>query len=368
MRPWTKRAVIAAVALAAAAGAWRGPAMAQAPIPIAPPAPPGTAAPIPEATPESAAAPATQVLQAPSRVGQRELRQLAAILASANGASVVLRVPGSATIEASEPDLRALAAAAGGARFLVVQQDDARLDGAAAILSAFADQGFRQPGSGEASGEPGELWPVVARMTACSRPCPPSRPTSEAPLWMDGDAPTIEADLAASERPLAEVLDEAAPDDGGGGVEPLMVGLLILVAGGLTFVALARARRRRETETSRRVAANTPARPATGALAHARPAPTGDPGPPAPALPARTGRARQAKVISVLDPEGYVEFDRCLQRARWASPGALPATPGEWVDVETHGRRLWAYAAARPPAPAGRPRRPRERRHSREPL
>lgn len=350
MRPWSKRAVIAAVALAAAAGAWRGPAMAQSQIPIVPPAPPGTAAPIPEAMPEPAAEPATQVLQAPSRVGPHELRQLVAILASANGASVILRVPGSATIEASEPDLRPLAAAAGGASFFVVQQDDARLDGAAAILSAFADQGFRQPGSGEASGEPGQLWPVVARMTGCLRPCPPSRPTSEAPLWMDGDAPSIEADLAASDRPLAEVLDEPAPDGGGLGVEPLMVGLLILVSGGLTFVALARARRRRETDTPPRLAANAPAPPATGAVAHARPAPTGgDRGPPAPALPARTGRARQAKVISVLDLEGYVELDRCLQRARWASSGALPATPGEWVDVETHGRRLWAYAAARPP-------------------
>jgi hypothetical protein len=336
MRHRTKRAAIAALVLAIVGTA---PAVAQSPVPSTTPTPTVT----PTPTPEPKVSPPTYVLQAPSSVAGPELQQLAGILTSAGGATVVLRVPGSATIDASENDLRTLADAADETHFFVIQQGDARLDGAAAILSAFAEDGFRQPGSDVASGAAGDLWPTVVRLTNCSDPCSPSRMTSQALSLMGlaGESPAIEADLATSYQQLSGVLGEPAPDDGGGpGLGTLVIALLILTAGGLTAMALAAARRRGAT-TEPRTVATTP-EPGVALPEPGEP----DPGPPAPRAPAPTGRARVAKVVSVLDPEGYVELDRCLRRVRWASPGA-PATPGERVDVEARGGRLWAYAAGR---------------------
>ena len=328
MRPRTRCAVIAALALAIAATT---PAVA--------------------ATPSETPAPTPiQVIQAPPHLKPAELDQLTGILVSARGAAVVLRIPGPATIAASEDDLKSLWSAVHRARFYVVQQGDAKLDGAAAILSAFAAATFRQPGADAPSGLPGELWPVVKRLTDCLEPCARAVPTDEAPeeIGVDSGSPAIEANLAGFGPHLADLLDERAPaattrpspardDDGGPGPVPLLAGLLILVGGGVTAVA-ARPRRRRDTE-QRQIAQYRPD-------ADPGPLPV-PPGPPAPRPPARSGRGRRARVVSALDPEGYVELDRCLQRARWASAGT-PAAPGEWVDIETRGRRLWAYAAARP--------------------
>ena len=297
-----------------------------------------------------AAAEPTQVLQAPSEVGAPEQERLTAILEFAGDTPVVLRVPGSASIDASDSDLGALAGAADAAKFYVVQQGDADVDGAAAILTAFADAGFRQPESDPPSGEPGEVWDDVAPLTGCAGPCKQEELRDDAPtaMGMAGNWPAIDADLAASHRPLGALLAEPAPGDGSG-PELLLGGLLILLAGGLGAVALARARQRPEPEPPPPAATPPSAPPAR------RRAPA--PGAKAPRPPTPTGSGRRAKVVSVLDPEGYVELDGCLQRARWASNGNRPV-PGDWVDIETRGKRLWAYAAARPT---------NERRRSSEP-
>ena len=49
----------------------------------------------------------------------------------------------------------------------------------------------------------------------------------------------------------------------------------------------------------------------------------------------------RAQVVSVLEPEGYVEVDRCLRRAAWADEGPSP-NPGDWVELHHRNGRLWA--------------------------
>lgn len=52
-----------------------------------------------------------------------------------------------------------------------------------------------------------------------------------------------------------------------------------------------------------------------------------------------TLRSGLAIVRSELDPEGYVELDRCLRRVRWTGSRHAAPRPGERVDVQTdHGR------------------------------
>ena len=280
MRPRTRCAVIAALALAIAATT---PAVA--------------------ATPSETPAPTPiQVIQAPPHLKPAELDQLTGILVSARGAAVVLRIPGPATIAASEDDLKSLWSAVHRARFYVVQQGDAKLDGAAAILSAFAAATFRQPGADAPSGLPGELWPVVKRLTDCLEPCARAVPTDEAPeeIGVDSGSPAIEANLAGFGPHLADLLDERAPaattrpspardDDGGPGPVPLLAGLLILVGGGVTAVAARReAAARHRAAANRAVPAGRRPGPAPGAARPAGAAPSG----PFRPRPARQGRER----------------------------------------------------------------------------
>jgi hypothetical protein len=339
MRPWKKRVAIAALALA---GVWPAPAQAQISVPVAP-----QPQPQPQPQPPERTAPPL-VLQAPSRLGPSELHQLAEVLTNAAG-PVILRVPGSASITAPDDTLNDLALAAEGSTLFVVQQGNARLDGAASILSAFAAASFRTPGSEPASGPPGRLWPKVERLTHCTEPCPPALTTGDAPAWMgiDPGAPAVEANLASANRALSDVLDERAPGGGGGGSRLLVPGLILLIAGGLGYTAIALRRRQRRPSQAMPVTVPEATHPD-------EPPPPAPPGPPAPQPPARTGRSRPARVVSVLHPEGYVELDGCLHRVRWASSGAAAVAPGDRVEIEKHGRRLWAFAAARSIASAAR--------------
>lgn len=342
--------VIAALVLA---GVWPAPAPAQTSVPAqvggAPqePATPGVAT---QPQPTEPTAPPL-VLQAPSELGPAELHQLAEVLTSAAG-PVILRVPGSASITAPNGALSELADASEGSTLFVVQQGDARLDGAASILSAFADASFRAPGSKPASGKPGQLWAEVEALTHCTQPCPPVLTTDAAPSWMglDPGAPAVEANLASANQPLSDALDERAPGGRGTGNRLLVPGLILLIAGGLGYAAIALRRRHRRPRGA--VPEILPV--ATHRNVEPPPPPVAPPGPPAPQPPSRTGRSRPATVVSALQPEGYVELDGCLHRVRWASSAGAAVVPGDRVEIEKHGRRLWAFAAARSIASAAR--------------
>jgi hypothetical protein len=361
MRTWTKRAAVATSSLALACCVWAAPAPAQFETTGAAPLHALTTTPTTTTTTttanltsaptspnsDSGDTPATEVVQASAQVGPAELRQLGATLRSADGAVVIVLVPGHATIRASDSDLISLADAATQARLFVVQQGDAPLSGAAPILSAFAADGFLQPGSHPASGRADGLWPAVERVTHCQRPCWPRQETTAAPseMGLNGSAPTIELSPAASGRPLAAALDQPAPSRAGA-ASPVGISNVLYVIGGALVTAIfltIRQRRKAPSTGANGTSVTQPPRTVLDLPDQTRTESSRKRHLPPP--PASTHRGRKAKVVSLLDPEGYVELDGCVQRVRLASRDASAATPGEWVDVERHGRQLWAYAA-----------------------
>jgi hypothetical protein len=66
-----------------------------------------------------------------------------------------------------------------------------------------------------------------------------------------------------------------------------------------------------------------------------------------PPSPRSSGRSRPAVLRSALHPEGYVELDGRLVRARWGGEGEAPSEPDSWVAVEEQDGRLWAFPVGR---------------------
>jgi hypothetical protein len=110
---------------------------------------------------------------------------------------------------------------------------------------------------------------------------------------------------------------------------------MLAFAGLVAVAALALARTRRPVE---RQSAPARSEPPSSVANHAAPR-----RPPVARPPRRVAGGERAEVVSVLDPEGYVELDRCLRRVRWGAPGDAPAAPGDWVDVQDGAGRLWAF-------------------------
>lgn len=288
-----------------------------------------------------------RVLQSPSDFGPAELDRLVQELAVAGEAPVILRVPGDASLkDVTNDDLARLASAAQAAELVVVQQGDADIDGAAPVLAAFADERFLRPGADPASGEGGKIWETVRQLTGCGSDCAPREDTAAGPqkLQLAANTAVLHADLAGSGRTLAAALEAPAPEDGGNGML-ILFGLLVLAAVGLTALFVSRGRRAPpDPVMARQPSKRKPKTPPDVKVIEAQ-VPPGTR-----KVPAPQGNGLPAEVISVLDPEGYVEIGNCLQRVRWASADA-PAVPGEWVDVEQRGGRLWAFPASRPSRP-----------------
>ena len=183
---------------------------------------------------------------------------------------------------------------------------------------------------------------------------------AEVPLEHVGSAAELRARLGAdaahpvaaleggtlSGRSLGGIL--ARPEEGNGGLkrEEGSGGLdpLILVVAALCLGALALAGRRRR---------RTPARERQQYAA-------GEPAPSPPAEPRRRPRRRsrtpddarlptsgRARVRSELYPEGYVELEGCLRRARWAQEDVEAPATGDWVRVVREHGRLMAFPSGR---------------------
>ena len=287
----------------------------------------------------TAPAPAgARILQAGQTVGDAEISRLLTELRLAGNVPVILLVPGSAVAQFSDATLAALASARNDATFVVVQQGDADLNGAAAILEASADQSYLQQGAKPPSGTPGPLWQKLQPRPDCADGCLATQPVAAAPatLGLSTAAPAVRSGLGDPAQPLGSALLAPAPEDGG--IDLRLLALAVVAFAGLVaIVALALAWIRRPGE---RQASPAPSEPVSALPDDAAPrrSPVARP-------PRRVGGGERAEVVSVLDPEGYVELDRCLRRVRWGAPGDAPAAPGDWVDVQDGAGRLWAFPA-----------------------
>lgn len=301
-----------------------------------------TSTPTPVATDIAGSEAATlRVLQAPANLGSDELQRIADEVAMSGGAPVIVRVPASATLDAGSQGFAALQEAAPAGHLVVVQQaGKAEHDGAAAALGNLSRERYLQPG---AQPPRGAVWGSVDDALS--------------DLGISGTAlAAVDDDLTAPAAAAADALIAEAPSSGGG-PSPVAVTLVLLPAAGtLAVLALLWSARRRGRPAAGHDLPAPTSRPHAGEPARtvesARPAPA-----PRIIRPPRTpaGPGRPARVVSVLDPEGYVELDRCLMRVRWASANASPAPPGDWVTVDARGGRLWAFPATRPLRPtAGR--------------
>ena len=134
----------------------------------------------------------------------------------------------------------------------------------------------------------------------------------------DGGAETVRSAIVAP-----------VPDDGGASLPTAMLAAVLLALAAILTAVLVSRLRPRPTVTTEHEPPPTPLLPAA---------------PPAGAA------TRRAQVVSVLEPEGYVEVDRCLRRAAWADDGPAP-NPGDWVELHHRNGRLWASRPSRERAP-----------------
>jgi hypothetical protein len=317
------------------------------------------ASPTPASTVEPAPTPTRtllRVLQAPTEIGTAELRVLVNELAVAGDSwPVIVRVPASATFDVDPEDgiLTSLRDAARDGELVIVRQPGAiDPDGAAALLGAFSDRTFHQAGVELSKDRGGDLWAKVKELTGCED-CTDSVSADAAPhtLGLDDSDLVAEQELGPSLQTAGGALTGGSPDEEGGGIGlgPLALGALLLLVAALALGVVMRGRR----DSPEPVPVRREPVPVGGNAQGPRPpidsAPSARRPPPRPRRP-----GQPAQVVSVLDPEGYVEIDRCLRRARWGSADASPR-PGDWVSVDDHGRTLWAFPATTPLRPtAGR--------------
>ncbi len=238
------------------------------------------------------APPAVPVLQLGATVYADAVRSLAdAVRAS----RVIALVPAGAELDVEE--LGVLQEAGARRNLDVVVQPDGGDDGTA--VSALTPLAARVH---QLSGAPCEAPCVEAALDALG--------LTGAEPTRDGGAKTVRSAIVA---PVRE-------DDGASLPTAVLTAVLLALAAVLTAVLVSRLRPR-TTVTTEHEAPPTPLLP---------------PAPPAGAA------TRRAQVVSVLEPEGYVEVDRCLRRAAWADDGPSP-NPGDWVELHHRNGRLWAY-------------------------
>jgi hypothetical protein len=334
---WRRAAWVVAAAALAIAGAAPG-ATAQFLEPSGEPSPTPT---------ELPPTPAARVLVMPTETGPGELRDLAAELsiAAAEQSIVVVRTPVSAelTLPSDDPVFDALADASEEADLAVLMEPgEPQTNGAAAILSAFADARYIRPDVAAPEVDPGNpMWQRAAVLTGCDEGCVrpvPFRSASQLQEELNVSGTTftpLEGDLGGGT--LASVLSEPLSDesDGSSPWMPLLVAGLVAALG---TAALFFARRRGGQPMP------VPQPRSVGPGEAAMPPPPRRPRIAQPP-PRRRGTGQPGVVRSALHPDGYVELDGRLVRVRWADPSGTPAPPGEWVDIEEHRNRLWAFPA-----------------------
>jgi hypothetical protein len=281
-------------------------------------------------------------------VRDADVTQLLVELRLAGETPVILLVPGTAKAELSDSALTALGAPRD-ATLILVQEGNGGSGGATATLAQYADQRYLQPGASAPAGSDGASWQPVAD----------ALPT----LGLSGDALTVQSGAVESLgdallTPAPAPPESTAKPAGRGGPGLLLMLLLgaLIIAGLAAALMLMRPRPRvagtrrqeplpRPVEPARTPRTTPPSKPRpTGATRRATPAP-------ATAPPRRSGRGHPAEVVSVIDPEGYVELEGCLRRVLWGTPGDAPAAPGDRVEVEQHAGRLWAFPAHRSAQP-----------------
>ena len=240
--------------------------------------------------------PTVRVLQLSKSVDADAVRSLAdAVLAS----RVIALVPAGADLDVKAEELGTLEAAGARAKLDVVVQPDGDDDGTAVgALTPLAAREHRL------SGAPCEAPCVDAALGALG--LTGAEPTS------DGGAETVRSAIVAP-----------VTDRGGASLPTaVLAAVLLALAAVLTAVLVSRLRpRSRPTVTTEHEPPPTPVLPAA---------------PPAGAA------TRRALVVSVLEPEGYVEVEGCLRRAAWAADGP-PPNPGAWVELHQRNGRLWAF-------------------------
>jgi hypothetical protein len=250
---------------------------------------------------------AVRVVRMPSSLGSRGVQQLAAELRIAGDSSAVLVLAtGSPELAGSVrgDSLRELAEAARSSRLFV-------LGDATAVVRSFRQERVPYEPVGSAAD-------LRARLDV---------DTGERVDAVDGGT--------LSGPSLSYLL--APPEDGDGGLGPLILVLAALGLGGLVLAG-------------RHLRAGHGSDPQPNALRERAPSPaklprrTTPPRPPVPDDP-RLPTSGRALVRSELHPEGYVELGSCLRRARWAEAGVEPPAPGGWVEVARERGRLIAFAS-----------------------
>jgi hypothetical protein len=303
----------------------------------------GASSAIPSAVtpPTPAAAPTTaRVVRLGERVDGADLTALAADLTGATGAVVVVPEGARLTGTLSAAPLQRLDAVRG---LAVVLTPGGPGGDAARVLAAFADKTYSLPDASLAAPHDAALWRAVAAQRSC--PGCPLKPIAEPNAKALGNA--IGATYERHDLPttsLASVLGPATvlPSDGGDdgdGATIWRLLVLILVASLLALGARAlwsrRDRRPAQPDEPRRDPGPGP-KPTGGGKSHTLP--DHRPGP--------LSSAGEAIVRSELQPDGYVELDRVLRRARWADPRTPAPAAGQRVHVETdRGGALVATAS-----------------------
>ncbi len=237
--------------------------------------------------------PTVRVLQLGKIVDADAVRSLAdAVRAS----RVIALVPAGAELDVQAQELVVLEEAGARANLDVVVQPDGNEDGTAvAALAALAAREHRLGGA------PCEAPCVDDALDALG--LTGAEPTS------DGGAETVRSAIVAP-----------VPDAGGVSLPTAVLAAVLLALAAILTAVLVSRLRPRPTVTTEHEPPPTPLLPAA---------------PPA-------GASTRAQVVSVLEPEGYVEVDRCLRRAAWADDGPSP-NPGDWVELHHRNGRLWAY-------------------------
>jgi hypothetical protein len=234
----------------------------------------------------------------------------------------------------TDGDLARLAPAVAGTRVIALVPAGAKLDATEEGLAGLKNSGASsnldvvvQPGGGENGTAVRALAHLAARShRLSSAPCDP-RCVQDAlrALQLSGNETANAAGRTTTVgAAIVAPAPRVAPTPEGGGISlpaAVLAFVLLVLAAVLTGMLVTRLR-------------------ATPAVA-TEPEPTAQvrlPPPP----PRRGAHAGRAQVVSVLEPEGYVEVDGCLRRAAWAADGP-PPHPGDWVELQQRQGRLWAF-------------------------